>query len=130
MERPVLLYSGGCKFCRWVARKLVKLDVREELDLVPMRSDYAAPILAQVPEEQRYSNWWVWHRGKLYAGNSGGGIVVLKAMTLTRWIGFAVQVLGLSRALDKLDNWVKAKRPVFSRYINDGEAPVRRREEW
>lgn len=133
--KTVLLYSGGCHFCRWVARLLVRLDFWHELQVIPTRCVYALPYLSDVREDRRHENWWVISpSGCRYAGNKGGGIVMLQALTATRWLGTLLQWVNASHLLDRLDNWVKAHRSIFSRWVKDDYAPLKlgrfEREQW
>jgi predicted DCC family thiol-disulfide oxidoreductase YuxK len=122
-HRPTLLYSGGCKFCRWVVRTIVtRLDVTRVLDVLPLRDRYAwLVLLKDIPEERRNKNWWfIDAHGRLWAGNQGGGLALLSTLPLTMIVGRLGLLLRLSPLVDRLDDWVKRKRPVFSRHIQDG----------
>jgi len=43
--RPVLLYSGTWRFCRWAARVVARLDRGEGLALLPLADDEAGRLL-------------------------------------------------------------------------------------
>ena len=48
-ERPVLLYDGGCRFCRFAARVVARLDFGR-LAFLPFDDPAAEPLLARLPE--------------------------------------------------------------------------------
>ena len=76
VERPVLLYDAGCRFCRWAARLVVRGDRRERLAVLPLSDPEAAPFLELVREPERFASWrlvrrdgsmvgYGWIRGRL-----------------------------------------------------------------
>ena len=52
MTRPVLLYDGGCRFCRFSARVVDRLDFGR-LAYLPFDDPAAQPLLARLPESVR-----------------------------------------------------------------------------
>lgn len=119
--RPTLLYSGGCKFCRWVVRTIVPLiDRKRMLDLIPIRHPLAERFLGDLAMDQRIANWWfVDPTGHRWAGNKGGAVKLLDQL-FYHHVRFAKTT---SKLFDALDNWVKAHRPWLSPWVEDG--PVR-----
>jgi predicted DCC family thiol-disulfide oxidoreductase YuxK len=76
LERPVLLYDAGCRFCRWSARLVVKADRHERLAFLPLSDPAAAPFLERLHESERPASWrlvrrdgsmvgYGWIRGRL-----------------------------------------------------------------
>jgi hypothetical protein len=57
VDRPVLLYDSGCRFCRWAARLVLRADRLERLAILPLSDPAAAPLLAPVPEPERFASW-------------------------------------------------------------------------
>ena len=55
MKRPVLLYDGGCRFCRFVARVAARID-RGRYAYLPFDDAEAEPLLARLPEARRYAS--------------------------------------------------------------------------
>ena len=129
--RPTLLYSGGCPFCRWVARNIVlRLDKFNQLDIIPFRDATASWLLRGIPDAERYQTWWfIDGNGKRWRGNRGGGIALLLTLKRTHWIGCVLCRLGLGVCIDKLDCWVKAKRPILSKLAKTEEEIKRIRNE-
>jgi predicted DCC family thiol-disulfide oxidoreductase YuxK len=54
--RPVLLYDADCRFCRFVARTLVRLDRNERLAFLPLGDPQARLLLPSVSESERASS--------------------------------------------------------------------------
>lgn len=123
--KTLLFYSGGCRFCRAVARMLVKLDVFKQLAIIPSRSIMAEPFLGQLPDDVRYANWWILPiEGGLISGSNGGLIALLKALYWTAPLALVCKGCRLQRMLNALDRWVKAHRHILSGMVNDGHAPM------
>jgi hypothetical protein len=79
-----------------------------------------------VPENRRTECWWIVRRdGVPLAGKSGGGIVLLTELRLTRWLGLVLGAFGLSPLIDRLDAFFGQHRRVLSRFVPDGPAPRR-----
>jgi predicted DCC family thiol-disulfide oxidoreductase YuxK len=126
VARPVLLYSSGCRFCRWAARIVATLDRGEQLALLPLTDQRAGRLLATVPENRRTESWWIVRRdGMPAAGKSGAGIVLLTELPLTRRLGRVLGAIGLSALIDALDGFFARYRGRLSQFVPDGPAPQR-----
>jgi predicted DCC family thiol-disulfide oxidoreductase YuxK len=124
--RPVLLYSGGCRFCRWAARTIARLDRGQQLAFLPLADLEAGRLLDAVPENRRTESWWIVRRdGMPVSGEKGGGIVLLTEIRPTRLLGRALGAIGLSPLIDALDRFVARHRGRLSRFVPDGPAPLR-----
>lgn len=55
MTRSVLLYDGGCRFCRFSARVVGRLDFGR-LAFLPFDDSAAEPLLARLPEGARFES--------------------------------------------------------------------------
>jgi predicted DCC family thiol-disulfide oxidoreductase YuxK len=53
--RPVLLYDGGCRFCRFTARVAARFD-RGRFAYLPFDDPEAKPLLARLAEPERYAS--------------------------------------------------------------------------
>jgi predicted DCC family thiol-disulfide oxidoreductase YuxK len=126
VARPVLLYSGGCRFCRWAARTVAAFDRGQQLAFLPLADQEAGRLLDAVPESRRTESWWVVRRdGIPVAGKSGAGIVLLTEIRPTRLLGRVLGAIGLSPLIDALDASVARYRGRLSRFVPDGPAPRR-----
>jgi predicted DCC family thiol-disulfide oxidoreductase YuxK len=124
--RPVLLYSGSCRFCRWAARTVAALDRGQQLAILPLADEEAGRLLDAVPESRRTESWWVVRcDGIPDASKRGAGIVLITEIRLTRPLGRGLRTIGLSRLVDALDALVARHRGRLSRLVPDGPAPRR-----
>ena len=124
--RPVMLYDGDCRLCRWAARVVNLLDRREAVGLLSLGDDHASSLLEQVPAEARDERWWLVRRdGTAVPGDGGGGIELLAELRPTRRLGRALQRLGASGLIDALDRLVSRHRTRLGRLVPDGPAPRR-----
>ena len=53
--RPVLLYDGGCRFCRFTARVAARFD-RGRYAYLPFDDPDAEQLLARLPEAKRFAS--------------------------------------------------------------------------
>lgn len=126
VARPVLLYSNGCRFCRWAARRIATLDRGQRFALLPLADQEADRLLAAIPENRRTESWWIVRRdGIPVSGEKGGGIVLLSEIGPTRPLGRVLDAIGLSPMIDALDKFVARQRRRLSRFVPDGPAPRR-----
>ena len=56
MARPVVLYDGDCRFCRFAARLVERLDRRRRLAFLPLDDPAAEPFLAGVSPHERFDS--------------------------------------------------------------------------
>jgi predicted DCC family thiol-disulfide oxidoreductase YuxK len=121
-----LLFSGTCRFCRWAARVVARLDRREVLALLPLDDEETGRLLASVPEKEHTRSWWiVLGSGQPIGGDRGGGVQLLRHIPATRPIGRMLGCLGLSPLIDTLDKVVAKGRRYLSRLVPDGPVPRR-----
>lgn len=125
VARPVLLYSGNCRFCRWAARTVAVLDRGQQLAFLPLADEEALRLLDAVPENRRTESWWVIRDGIPVASKRGAGIVLLTEIRPTRLLGRVLGAIGLSPLVDALDALVARHRGRLSRLVPDGPAPRR-----
>lgn len=71
LRRPVLLYDAGCRFCRFAARCVARLDVRRRLALLPLADAEAARFLDPLPEDERSASWRLVRRDGSLLGYGG-----------------------------------------------------------
>ena len=122
VTRPVLVYDGDCRFCRFAARAIDRLDRENRIAFLPFADPEAAPLLADLPEGDR--------TGSIHLVDPDGRRFS-RGAALTRLIGHlgarpgaghapaAAQLLG--RAYDP----IARNRSRLGRRVPDGEAPRR-----
>jgi predicted DCC family thiol-disulfide oxidoreductase YuxK len=118
--RPVLLYDGDCRLCRFVARGIVRLDRPETLAVLPFDDPAAQRLLATVPEADRETTWHLVQDG----GRASGGAGVAELLGLlpaTRPLAPLLRRLPLA----SIYGFVSSRRGRLGRFVPDGPAPRR-----
>jgi predicted DCC family thiol-disulfide oxidoreductase YuxK len=113
--RPVLLYDSDCRFCRFVARAVERLDRDERVAFLPLQDAEADALLPGVSEEERMAS--------IHLVEPGGGHFA-RGAALTR----LVHHLGLpapAGLLGRTYGPVARNRSKFGRRVPDGRAPRR-----
>jgi predicted DCC family thiol-disulfide oxidoreductase YuxK len=123
--RPLLLYNGGCRFCRWLARILVIVDTDESLAFLSIWDDEAKPVVDAIPEHDRLSGWHLVLIDGTRCSGGAGVVRLLEELRWTRWLGASCRVLGLTGWLGRLDALIARKKGRLGRRVPDGEAPRR-----
>jgi predicted DCC family thiol-disulfide oxidoreductase YuxK len=113
MTRPVVLYDADCRFCRFAARTIGRLDRGERLALLPLGDAEAAPLLAGVPARERFSS--------LRLAEPDGRLLSRGAAVRAVLAHLGVRSGGLERAYD----FVAGRRGRLGRLVPDGKAPRR-----
>jgi predicted DCC family thiol-disulfide oxidoreductase YuxK len=95
IERPVLLYDRGCRFCRFSARVVARLDRGERLAFLPLDDPRADALLETVPADERLASWRLvrrdgsvrghaWLRGRL--PDAAYGLIARNRRRLGRFV--------------------------------------------
>lgn len=124
LRRPVLLYDGQCRLCRFVVRCVVQLDRRQELALLPLQDDATTPLLAAVPADERFDTWRLASKDGSVNGFGAGAPELLRAMGVTRPLG---RLLGKipDPMLDRTYRLIARNRGTLGRLVPDRPAPRR-----
>jgi predicted DCC family thiol-disulfide oxidoreductase YuxK len=126
LARPILLYSGTCRFCCWGARVIAAIDRRGQVALLPLADRAADPLFTAVPQDERRETWWLALRdGTLVRGDRGGGVALLTELRLTALLGRALRALRLSRLVDAADRLVSRYRARLGYFVPDAPGPER-----
>ena len=126
LERPVLLYDGACKLCRFAARAASVLDRDEQVALLPLEDTEAGSLLAAVPRSVRNGRWWLVRRdGAALPGDGGAGVVLLEELRVTHRVGRILRTSQASTLVDGLDALIARHRSRIGRFVPDGPAPRR-----
>ncbi len=113
-QRPSLLYDAECRFCRFVARVLLRLDRHGRLAYVPLQDSEANRLLAELTDAQRMASiHLVEPDGRRVSAGAGLASVLGHLGVPAR----AARLLGL------LYGPVARARRVLGRLVPDGPAP-------
>jgi predicted DCC family thiol-disulfide oxidoreductase YuxK len=113
MTRPVVLYDADCKFCRFAARTIGRLDRHERLALLPLGDAEAEPLLADVPVGERLNS--------LRLAEPDGRLLSRSAAVKAVAAHLGAPTGGLDRAYDA----IASRRTRLGRLVPDGIAPRR-----
>jgi predicted DCC family thiol-disulfide oxidoreductase YuxK len=113
--RPVLLYDSDCRFCRFVARTILRLDRDERVAFLPLGDPEAAALLPELSETERMASiHLVEPDGRRFSRGA--------ALTrLIRRLGLPAPAKALGHAYDP----IARNRSKFGKHVPDGRAPRR-----
>jgi predicted DCC family thiol-disulfide oxidoreductase YuxK len=117
---PTLLYDGRCRFCRFAARAIVRLDRSGTLTVLPFDDPDARPLLAAVPAAERVTTWQLVQEGRRASGGTGLAELV-GLLPLTRPLAPALRRLPLPAIYEAISR----RRGRLGRLVPDGPAPRR-----
>jgi predicted DCC family thiol-disulfide oxidoreductase YuxK len=123
-RRPLLLYHGDCRFCRWAARVIAQLDRDEELAFLPLSVPEAISFLEPLPPEERFASWWLVSPTGTRVGHGKGARDLLHAMRLTRPLARALCLVP-DVVLDACYRFVASRRALLGRLVPDRPGPNR-----
>jgi predicted DCC family thiol-disulfide oxidoreductase YuxK len=124
LPRPVLLYDGECRFCRFAARFVVRLDRQQELAFLSLQDERAAPLLVALPASQRLATWRLARPAGALSGYGAGIRDLLETMQLARSARRLLSRVPDS-VLDVMYGVVARNRGTLGRLVPDGPAPER-----
>jgi predicted DCC family thiol-disulfide oxidoreductase YuxK len=124
-ERPVLLYDDDCRFCRWAARVVERLDTRQALALLPLQAQLAAPLLEAVPEAERLSALRLVEIDGRVASHGLASARVLELLEPLAPLGRAARRRRPAAAVGRLYALVSSHRTRLGGMVPDGPGPRR-----
>jgi predicted DCC family thiol-disulfide oxidoreductase YuxK len=126
--RSVLLYDAECRFCRFAARVVDRVDRDEELAIMPLQDPRAAPLLDCLPEDERLSSWRIARNDGRLAGFGAGVVPLLAAMRRTRPLARVASHLP-AHLLDAAYALVARNRRTLGKLVPDVPPVVARRDD-
>jgi predicted DCC family thiol-disulfide oxidoreductase YuxK len=124
-QRPLLLFDGGCPFCRAVARLVARLDRRERLAMLDRDDDAAAPYVARIPEEDVQASWQLIEPTGVRLMHGPAGIRLLEYLPPTAWFGRALRRLRLTSSVTEVNRFLGRVRKPLGRFFPDQRRPRR-----
>ena len=124
LARPVLLYDAGCRFCRWSARVVFRLDSDRRLAFLPLGDPRALPLLTTLEEHERFATWRLaLHDGSL-VGYGAGLTQLLGTMRRTSLAAPVVSRIPDS-LLDSVYGMVARHRETLGKLVPNRPGPSR-----
>jgi predicted DCC family thiol-disulfide oxidoreductase YuxK len=119
--RPTLLYDGDCRFCRFAARSIVRLDPRSRVAVLPFDDPGARQLLESIQADQRFATWHMWRSDGRRASGGRGLVELVGVLPATRRIAPALRLLPLARLYDLTSR----HRGTLGKLVPNGPAPRR-----
>ena len=95
-RRPLLLFDGGCPFCRASARLVARLDRGRRLAMLDRDDAAATPYVARIPERDVQASWQLIEPTGVRLMHGPAGIRLLEYLPATRWLAWALRKLRLT----------------------------------
>jgi predicted DCC family thiol-disulfide oxidoreductase YuxK len=115
------LYDGGCRFCRFAARAVIRFDRARSLAVLPFDDAAAKPLLERIPIGERTSSWQLLLPDGRRASRGRGAVELLHELRRAPRLAAALQTL----PLDRLYTLVARHRRQLGRLVPNGPAPRR-----
>jgi len=115
-NRPSLLFDEDCRFCRFVARILFRLDRRDRVAYLPLQESEAKRLLADLTDAQRMASI---HLVEPDGQRSSAGAALAGLLCHLGVPPRPARLLGL------LYGPVARARGILGRLVPDGPAPRR-----
>jgi predicted DCC family thiol-disulfide oxidoreductase YuxK len=128
--RPVLIYDGGCRFCRRWVERMRRLDRRAALDLIPLQAPEAVRVSGCSRDTLRRAVHLVRADGVVYAGASAVG-EACRYLPGGRIVRAVLGVPGVMPVAERAYSWI-ARRwgPVGRRAIDAGTPDTSQNSQW
>jgi len=122
LSRPVLLYDGGCRLCRFAVRAVDVLDRRRRVALLPLEDGWAEPIVGLLPAQERFASWHLVEPDGRITSRGAAAARLLDVLGLVRAARGASR---LAAPVERLYDLVATHRGTLGRLVPDGKAPRR-----
>ena len=119
--QPTLLYDGGCRFCRFAARTIVRLDPTGMLTVLPFDDPQGHVLLEPIPAEERFETWHLVQPEGRRASGGAGLAELVRLLPATRPVAPILRLLPLAWLYDVTSR----HRRVLGRLVPNGPAPRR-----
>jgi predicted DCC family thiol-disulfide oxidoreductase YuxK len=124
-RRPLLLFDGGCPFCRAAARLVARLDRAERLAMLDRDDADAAPYVARIPEQEIQESWQLIEPTGVRLMHGPATIRLLEYLPATRRVGRGLRRLQLTRPATAGNRLLGRMRKPLGRFFSDQRRPRR-----
>jgi predicted DCC family thiol-disulfide oxidoreductase YuxK len=124
-RRPLLLFDGGCPFCRASARLVARLDRGRRLAMLDRDDDAATPYVARIPEREVQASWQLIEPTGVRLMHGPAGIRLLEYLPATRRLAWALRKLRLTAGVTAVNRVLGRIRKPLGRYFPDQRRPRR-----
>jgi predicted DCC family thiol-disulfide oxidoreductase YuxK len=124
-RRPLLMFDGGCPFCRALARLVERLDRRQRLALLSRDDEAAAPYAARIPAYQIQESWQLVEPTGVRMMHGPAAIRVLGYLPATSWLAWVLRSLRLTRFVTAFNRFLSRVRKPLAKFFPNPELPRR-----
>jgi predicted DCC family thiol-disulfide oxidoreductase YuxK len=124
-RRPLLMFDGGCPFCRAAARLVARLDRKKRLALLSRDDEAAAPYASRIPEVQIAESWQLIEPTGVRLMHGPAGIRLLECVPATRWLGWVLRGLRLTPFVTVVNRLLGRIRRPLARFFPNPRLPRR-----
>jgi predicted DCC family thiol-disulfide oxidoreductase YuxK len=124
-NRPLLLFDGGCPFCRAAARLVARLDRGQRLAMLDRDDDAAAPYVARLPQRDVQEAWQLIEPTGVRLMHGPAAIRLLEYLPETRWLGRALRRLQLTFLVTTVNRLLGRIRKPLALFYPDQRRPRR-----
>jgi predicted DCC family thiol-disulfide oxidoreductase YuxK len=124
-RRPLLLFDGGCPFCRALARVVARLDRCGRLAMLDRDDAAAAAFVARIPEADVQASWQLIEPTGVRLMHGPAGIRVLEYLPATRLLGRGLRRLELTSLVTVVNRLLGRVRKPLGRFFPDQRRPRR-----
>jgi len=124
-RRPLLMFDGGCPFCRATARLVARIDRSGRLALLSRDDEAAAPYAARIPADQVQASWQLIEPTGVRSMHGPAAVRLLEHVPATRGLGRALRRLRLAPLLTAGNRLLGRVRKPLARFFPDPRVPRR-----
>ena len=123
--RPLLMFDGGCPFCRATARLVARVDRGERLALLSRDDEAAAPYAARIPDHEVSASWQLIEPTGVRLMHGPAAIRLLEHIPATRWLGWVLRSLRLTPLVTRVNRLLGRIRKPLARFFPNPRLPRR-----
>ena len=116
MPEAILLYDGCCRFCRWSAAKVLRLDRNGSLRPLDLHSAEAEGLFIGVSEEEKLGSWHLVSAGRRYSAGQAF-VPLLESLPFGRVPAKAAHAA--PRTVERAYDLVASRRSFLGRLVTD-----------
>jgi predicted DCC family thiol-disulfide oxidoreductase YuxK len=124
-RRPLLMFDGGCPFCRATARLVARVDRSGRLALLSRDDEAAAPYVARIPADQVQASWQLIEPTGVRWMHGPAALRLLELIPATRNVGRAMRRLRLTTLMTAGNRLLGRIRKPLARFFPNPRVPRR-----
>ena len=124
-RRPLLMFDGGCPFCRATARLVASVDRSGRLALLSRDDEAAAPYAARIPADQVQASWQLIEPTGVRLMHGPAAVRLLEHIPATRGLGRALRRMRLTPLMTSGNRVLGRMRKPLARFFPDPRVPRR-----